>query len=43
MTDTTNTKPIKPVEHCMHVAALRWAQAAFYDGLDAEGKNQEPT
>ena len=22
--------------HCMHVAALRWAQAAFHDELDAE-------
>ncbi len=27
MTDTTYTKPTKPVDHCMHVAALYWEAA----------------
>jgi len=34
-------KPTKPVDHCSHVAALRWAQAAFYDGLDAEAVRRD--
>ena len=38
MTDNNNIKPTKPVDYCMHVAALRWAQTAFYDGLDAEAE-----
>jgi hypothetical protein len=37
---TDNIKPTKPVDHCMHVATLRWAQAAFYDGLDAEAERR---
>jgi hypothetical protein len=31
MTDET-----KKADHCMHVAALWWTQAAFWDALDAE-------
>lgn len=31
-----NRTPTKLPDHCSHVAALLWAQAAFYDGLDAE-------
>ena len=27
MTDTTYIKPNRPVEHCMHVAALYWEAA----------------
>ena len=39
MTDN-NIKPIKPVDRCMPVASLRWAQAAFYDGLAAEAERR---
>lgn len=39
MTDN-NIKPTKPVDHCIHIAALRWAQAAYYDGLAAEAERR---
>ena len=44
MTDNTltdnNIKPTKPVDHRIHIAALRGAEAAYYDGLAAEAERR---
>jgi hypothetical protein len=37
MTDN-KLQPTKPVDHSIHIASLRWAQAAYYDGLAAEAE-----
>jgi hypothetical protein len=34
----TDIKTESPVDHCMHVATLRWAQAEFYQGLEDEAE-----
>ena len=33
-------EPTKPVDYCMHLAALHWVRAAFQDELSAEARRR---
>ena len=35
-----NVKPTKPVDNSIPIASLRWAEAAYYDGLAAEAERR---